>query len=356
MNKKLVFCGAWDLEPLVSWPWQSALSTEHFYKLTGYRIRPFTMLDKNGLHAQYFFAHEYYRLEIKFKLMSDKQREKYVKKICDDYNIYTKRADRILKFLSEINLKKFSTQKLLDKMDEMYHALSLVTMQIWFVLFLDLWFPMISDQAAFKKIGVKARDHSGHQHEPARPLKRKIWGEIARRLDVPPRDILYLFPEEIKRVVKGDKKPLKKIIPRKKLFVTANLGKGYKIYEGQQAKKLVKKFLPKDRKKKLSTLKGFTAYPGKVSGRVRKVLHHKDFKLFKKGEILVALQTLVDFFPVMKKSKAILTEHGGITSHAAVVSREFKKPCIVGVKNLIASLKNRDKVEVDATHSIIKKI
>jgi pyruvate,water dikinase len=74
---------------------------------------------------------------------------------------------------------------------------------------------------------------------------------------------------------------------------------------------------------------------------------------FKKGDILVAPFTNVNYLPVMHQAKAILTETGGLTSHAAIVSRELGKPSIVGIKNLIASLKDGDMVEVDANKGVV---
>ena len=51
------------------------------------------------------------------------------------------------------------------------------------------------------------------------------------------------------------------------------------------------------------------------------------------GEILVTGMTIPDFLPAMKKAAAIVTDQGGQTSHAAIVSRELGVPCIVGTKN-----------------------
>jgi pyruvate,water dikinase len=61
------------------------------------------------------------------------------------------------------------------------------------------------------------------------------------------------------------------------------------------------------------------------------------------------------FLPAMKKASAIITDEGGITCHAAIVSRELKKPCIIGTKIATQILKNGDLVEVDAERGIIKK-
>ncbi|HUT22652.1 MAG TPA: PEP-utilizing enzyme [Candidatus Bipolaricaulota bacterium] len=76
------------------------------------------------------------------------------------------------------------------------------------------------------------------------------------------------------------------------------------------------------------------------------------------GKILVTIQTTPHFIPYLKNVKAIITDEGGITCHAAIVSREMKKPCVIGTKIATQVLKTGDEVEVDATHgkvTIIKK-
>lgn len=76
----------------------------------------------------------------------------------------------------------------------------------------------------------------------------------------------------------------------------------------------------------------------------------------KKGDILIAPYTAVEYVPAMKKSAAIITETGGITSHAAIVSRELNIPCVIGVKDATKILKDGQKLEVDADKGLIKLI
>ena len=63
--------------------------------------------------------------------------------------------------------------------------------------------------------------------------------------------------------------------------------------------------------------------------------------------------TRPEFLPAMKKASAIVTDEGGITSHAAIVSRELGIPCIIGTKNATEILKNGDLVEVKANHNMV---
>lgn len=102
-----------------------------------------------------------------------------------------------------------------------------------------------------------------------------------------------------------------------------------------------------------TSLKGIGASKGKVSGTVRVIESSQQFDTFKDGEILVAAETSPTFVPLMRMSAAILTGKGGITSHAAIVSRELKKPCIIAIKDVTRILKTGDMIEVDADKGIV---
>jgi len=70
----------------------------------------------------------------------------------------------------------------------------------------------------------------------------------------------------------------------------------------------------------------------------------------------VSEATRPEYVPLMKKAAAIITDSGGMLSHAAVVSREMKKPCIVGLQIATKVFKDGDMVEVNATNGIVRKI
>ena len=75
---------------------------------------------------------------------------------------------------------------------------------------------------------------------------------------------------------------------------------------------------------------------------------------FQEGQILVACMTQPEFVPAMKKAIAIITDEGGLTCHAAIISRELKKPCIISTKKATRVLKDGMKVEVNATEGYVK--
>ncbi len=131
-----------------------------------------------------------------------------------------------------------------------------------------------------------------------------------------------------------------------------------KLYTLQQLNRELQKrhiFLEEEEKaKKVTELKGMPANKGIAKGTVRIILSKEQFRTFKENEVLVAEMTEPTFIPLMKKASAILTDEGGITSHAAITSRELNKPCIVGIKNATRVLKNGNLVEVNADKGTVR--
>lgn len=102
-------------------------------------------------------------------------------------------------------------------------------------------------------------------------------------------------------------------------------------------------------------LKGMIACKGKATGKVRLVLKNNPKGVeFDQGDILVAISTSPELVSIMKKAGAIVTDEGGITAHAAIISRELNIPCIIGTKVATHVLKDGDIVEVDAEKGIVK--
>lgn len=108
--------------------------------------------------------------------------------------------------------------------------------------------------------------------------------------------------------------------------------------------------------KETHSVKGTVAFKGKVTGKVSIVKGKHDLDKVQLGDILIAPTTMPDYLPAMNKAIAFVTDEGGITSHAAIVARELKKPCIVGTKLATQIFKDGDMVEVDAVTGIIRKI
>ncbi|WP_281166099.1 phosphoenolpyruvate synthase [Liquorilactobacillus sicerae] len=103
--------------------------------------------------------------------------------------------------------------------------------------------------------------------------------------------------------------------------------------------------------------RGLPASPGVAAGKVHVIDSPDHIDEFKQGEILVTLMTSPDWVPAMKKAAAIVTNNGGMTCHAAIVSREMQIPCIVGTKSRGAAatdvLKSGDIITVDAKNGVV---
>lgn len=114
----------------------------------------------------------------------------------------------------------------------------------------------------------------------------------------------------------------------------------------------------KEEVKEMSTekkrlLRGLPASPGVVAGKAHVILDVKQISEFRNGEVLVTEMTSPDWAPAMRKALAIVTNSGGITCHAAIVSRELGIPCVVGTNNATAVIKTGQLITVDATHGIV---
>jgi len=103
-------------------------------------------------------------------------------------------------------------------------------------------------------------------------------------------------------------------------------------------------------------LKGIPASTGVMKGKVKIILDPSDNSKMRKGDILVTEMTNPLFVPAIQKAKAIVTDVGGLLSHAAIVSRELGIPCVVGTKKATKILKDNQKIIVNATKGEIYEV
>lgn len=106
-----------------------------------------------------------------------------------------------------------------------------------------------------------------------------------------------------------------------------------------------------------SALHGQTGSPGRSTGRA-KVLRAENIEgaTLNGGDILVMDVTTPECLPLMQCASAIVTQMGGILSHAAITSRELKKPCIIGIRDLFDRVNDGDLIRVDADLGVIEKL
>ncbi len=177
--------------------------------------------------------------------------------------------------------------------------------------------------------------------------------EIARRFDLTLEQVRFMLPNEIEKML------FENVCDRAELALRIQECVYYidkdeeKIVTGRFAQDLLKQ-IERRADEDVKEFLGQVGYPGYGKGKVKIIIRAEDMKKMEQGDVLVSIATDPDVVPAMKKACAIVTDQGGVTSHAAIVAREFGIPCIIGTKIATRVLKDGDLVEVDANNGIIK--
>ncbi len=100
-------------------------------------------------------------------------------------------------------------------------------------------------------------------------------------------------------------------------------------------------------------VEGLAASPGVGSGPVKIVKDLAELAKIQKGDVLVTKMTSPDMVSAMQKAVAIVTDEGGMTCHAAIVSREMGIPCVVGTEKATQLLHENDIITIDGTHGVV---
>ncbi|MFH1770859.1 MAG: PEP-utilizing enzyme [archaeon] len=258
-----------------------------------------------------------------------------------------KRFNRLIDFCKKNrNYKQFSKQQLLKTIKE------------YFYLYKKAYphFQIIVNFTYCKKIAKTLSEEEGlrlakfryfgrSSFEKAHEYSEPLFREIGRRFNQSVQEIKFLTPGEICDLLDNKEVDIdKKIKDRQKCFFVHLNGRFILVDNANIVFK----------SEEMTELKGNVAFKGKYTGIVRVVISIEDMKGFKEGEVLVVRETVPEFVTLgINKAGAIVTNEGGITCHAAIISRELKIPCIVGTKNATKMLKNGDEVEVDAIKGIV---
>lgn len=180
--------------------------------------------------------------------------------------------------------------------------------------------------------------------------------EIARRLNLSLKQVRMMLPEEVELALINNRLDVNELNRRMKLAIVVSFGRKLKILTGQKAIKFSRNIKIEKVKRNIKEIKGSTAQPGKAKGVAKLINSPDDMKKMNNGDILISASTNPNLMPAIRQAAAIVTDEGGLTCHAAIVSREFKIPCVVGTNFVTQIIKDGDKVEVDATKGIVKKL
>ena len=173
---------------------------------------------------------------------------------------------------------------------------------------------------------------------------------LANKHSISINQALTLRKEEFISSLKGRKPDIELINQRLNGFILLKRNNKWLCLSGERYKEWKKKI----KGTQSSKIQGQVAYKGKARGRVIIFQGWTGTIKVPKGSIFVTGMTNPQMVPYLRNASAIVTDEGGLTCHAAIVSREFKIPCIVGTGNATQILKDGDLVEVDAGKGVVK--
>lgn len=178
---------------------------------------------------------------------------------------------------------------------------------------------------------------------------------LYRKFHINPKDLAMYSFTELKKLIKNKLRlTTNDLEERKKFRIMVQINGSIGMFYGQDNFEKIKSISQENTYLKTTIISGIVASRGIAKGNVVIVKGIKDIDKVKKGNILVASTTRPDLMVALRRCAAIVTDIGGITSHAAIISRELKIPCIVGTKIATKVLKDGDLVEVDANNGVAK--
>lgn len=192
--------------------------------------------------------------------------------------------------------------------------------------------------------------------------------EIGRRKNIPFKEICYYTTPEIVQLLEKDRRIDAKARFEGFLQYFHEKERNITYLTGKEANDLIRPFVETKLDKDVKEFSGMVVSKGDsryqdekgnaklTKGKVKIVLTPRKMEHMDQGDILVAPMTSPDFIVAMKKASAIITDEGGMTSHAAIVSRELGIPCIVQTRIATKVLKDGDIVEIDAEKGVVRKL
>ena len=233
----------------------------------------------------------------------------------------------------------------------------------FFRTFTSYWYPMNTVYfrlperptigSYFKESLYKWRDET---QEYSGPLGEHFKSAFERLFPTFARFSMCVTPEDVQAIIDGGGEPLVPVFEDR-------LEHGCFVLDGElyPYSKLTEELRKRDLQLEsldtsVSEVKGSIGFKGVARGPARVIKMFSDLANVQEGEILVANLTEPAYMVALQKVAAFVTDEGGIMSHAAIVAREMKKPCVIGTKIATKVFKDGDMVEVDAESGIVRKI
>ena len=186
-----------------------------------------------------------------------------------------------------------------------------------------------------------------------------VYREVSRRHYLSLRQVRYLNPSELIQLLRGHSVSAELLNERFNFSIYYSSTKipSDLFLFGEKAQTFIAKLnIIKEEIADVKMLAGDCASPGRARGEAKVVNVIADMAKMKVGDILISIATTPDLVPAIKKASAIVTDVGGITCHAAIISRELGIPCVVGTKIATKVITDGMLLDVDATHGKVDMI
>ncbi|MEX0934105.1 MAG: PEP-utilizing enzyme, partial [Candidatus Paceibacterota bacterium] len=295
------------------------------------------------------------------KLYSNKNKFEEYK---SGFEAYKKETSELFNELSQKSkLRKSEIQKFLNSLSHLFHFYR----RTEFFATDDAYQFSLNDKTTrenlkeFEYIKNSGREYLNKLYFGSESYLTKILGILAKQFNLTDeilrlyskRDILDLFDNQIV--------PEQTIEVRRLAYVMVGKDGKLNYIDGKEAETIVSKFEVAQHEF-YREIKGKTANNGVVRGSAKIIIADygnfdglkKIMETMNKGDILIAETTSPELMPACSKASAIVTNQGGMMSHAAIVSREMDIPCIVGTSNATDLIKDGDLIEVDGDNGVVR--
>lgn len=337
--------------------------TKEFRKQFGWGVSDICYVWNGSYTTTYRIPEEYFDGMFYFVKKQLAKDTKFIKNICkrtikksaDFEKYFNKYKSQKLENFSEIKLEKI-LNRLIKRILSLAPSILII---IYFPQGLEKFPKEIKTFRSARNDAVNTRDKIDKILGPlGNQLLEKIGKALLRKVKISEGLARFITIDEAEDILKSEVKTnsLKKELKRRSKYFLVGGGKVWylpiKKYLSQRGWGL----LEQKNVNRTKNIKGISVLKQTsiIRGIVRIVRDRKELSKIKKGDIIVSPMTTPEYTAIFKKVKAIITNEGGITCHAAVISREFKIPAVIGTKIATKVLKDGDLVEVDANKGVVK--
>lgn len=199
--------------------------------------------------------------------------------------------------------------------------------------------------------------------------RHTLFNQMSSEYNIPKKELLMLTPDEISEFLNNPEvdKYINIAHEREKEYSIITIDEKVISFVGDEAQKvdnILARFIQvqkREEKKQVEKVEkdenivtGMIANMGCITGRAKILNSYEDISNVNIGDIIISTMTLPNYIAAMEKAKGFITDEGGITCHAAILSREFNVPCIVGTINATKVIKDNDLIELDANNGIVR--